>query len=221
MSGTPQVRRSSVVSVTVTTSTDSAVSSCSTLLRVSPTRTSPTGTVSSNLLPAPPFQGPRISSPANMPHPQVTSSVSARTSPSFSAVTRSMSRSARSRPRPSPSTARRTSSTTTSPPSPTTTSRSPSCGSQESLSATRLLYVFFCSLHDCRVLLTSVPGLRCCPRSCSPRGPGRRGCSQAVPAGDGGCLQHAPPRRGRCRPLSDFAIMESGFAHSIVEFHIF
>ncbi|KAI4732926.1 hypothetical protein E4T44_15312, partial [Aureobasidium sp. EXF-8845] len=50
-----------------------------------------------------------------------------------------MSRSARSRPRPSPSTARRTSSTTTFPPSPTTTSRSPSCGSQESLSATRLL----------------------------------------------------------------------------------
>lgn len=45
MFGIPLVRRSSVVSVTVTTSTASAVSSCSMSPPASPTRTSPTGTV--------------------------------------------------------------------------------------------------------------------------------------------------------------------------------
>ena len=67
--------------------------------------------------------------------PQVTSSASAKTSPSFSAATKSTSRSEKSSPRPSPFTARRTFSTTTFRPSPTTTSKSPSSGWHENSSA--------------------------------------------------------------------------------------
>lgn len=127
--GIPLVRKSLVVSVTVTISTVSVVSSCSMLLRVSLTRTFPTGT---EIL-----------------------SESARTFLLSSVVTRSMSRRERSRPRLLLSTARRTSSTTTSLPSPTTTLRSLSFGSLESsLAVLTLSWLLLLPLLLLRLKLT-------------------------------------------------------------------
>ena len=202
MCGTPLARRSLVVSAMVTTLTDRLVSSCSMSLRVLPTRTSLTGTVStranlslitSNMRWS--CIGDLVRVCENIPIVLCGNKVDVKER-KVKAKTITFHRkknlqyydiSAKSNynfEKPFLWLARKL------------------------VGNPQLVRIFW--LYPTNRLLTGLTGVRCCPCSRPSRGASRSRATREVPSGDGGRYTAASPRRGRRRPVKCRNLMSTG-----------